>query len=71
MYTLNKKLLHWKNCVIYNVFNVLVFCISSSNKTPAFTLCHPYFRVLHEMQSKTLFQQLRKFQGFEYSEHIN
>jgi hypothetical protein len=49
-----------------------IFCIiSSSNKTPAFTLHHTYLGVLHEMESVTLLQQLRKIKGFEYFEHIN
>jgi hypothetical protein len=30
------------------------FCKSSSNKTPAFTLCRTYFRLLHEMQNKKI-----------------
>jgi hypothetical protein len=56
MYTLNKNPLHWRNCYLQECIQwlTIVCIVSSFNKTPAITLCHTSFRVLHEMLSGTL-----------------
>ena len=74
MYTLKIKIHCIERTVLFIRLNSMtnIFCIISfSNKTQAFTLCHNYCTVLHEMHSGALVQQIRKIKGFEYFQHIN